>query len=121
MAPYQTPLPRTLRLMLAALAVCAGLLALWATAYAQGPDLPATPVPANPSLAIPPDQVLTGVIPDLPSGYIIIEGDIQVPISEFLRRYSQFQSGVSIASPDGTFETNLWPNGNVPYLSLIHI
>ncbi len=39
---------------------------------------------------------------DLPSGYFVIEGDIQVREDHCLL--------------EGVFETNLWPNGEVPFL-----
>lgn len=64
---------------------------------------------------LPPDRILTGVVPGLPPGYMIVEGDIQVPIAEFERRYRQWQDGVSAQAPEGTYETNFWPNGQVPY------
>lgn len=106
---------KAIRLLLITCVLCAGLLALLTPIYAQEPAPSPTPSPTLPLPSIPPDQVLTGIVPDLPPGYMIIEGDIQVPIAEFERRYSQFQSDASAASPDGAFETNLWPSGIVPY------
>lgn len=73
---------------------------------------PAQIVPAAP---IPPEQVLSGVVPGLPPGYMIVEGDIQVPIAEFESRYRESQAAIQEQTPTGTFEINLWPNGSVPY------
>ena len=50
------------------------------------------------------DLPLNEEFPDIPPGYIIIEGDIQVP-EEWLSR-----------SPDAVWDTALWPNGIVPYI-----
>ena len=74
----------------------------------------AGPVPPMPPI-IQSDQILSGIVPDLPPGYMIIEGDIQVPIAEFQRRYRQWQDGVTAQAPGGTYETEFWPNGVVLY------
>jgi astacin len=76
---------------------------------AQGPD--PTPEPAKPLL--PPQQILSGMVPDLPDGYMIVEGDLQVPITEFTERYAVWQGRSQ--TPARTYVTNLWPNGQVPY------
>jgi hypothetical protein len=73
----------------------------------QGPAAWATP--------IPPEQILSGVTPDLPPGYILVEGDIQVPIAEFERRYRASQAPTPEQAPTGAYQTDTWPNGNVPY------
>ena len=93
-----------------------GILLTSLPAFAQGPAI-STQALAQviPPLPIAPDQVLSGVIPGLPDGYMIIEGDIQVPITEFERRYQASQGFAQDSAPEGTYETNLWPNGNVPY------
>jgi hypothetical protein len=86
------------------------------TASESGPGTPgvaaalvadATPYPS--------DQVLSGLIPDLPDGYMIVEGDIQLPITEYERRYQADQGDAQAQSPEGTYQINLWPNGRVPY------
>lgn len=64
---------------------------------------------------VPPDRTLTGIVPDLPPGYMIVEGDIQVPIVEFQRRYRAWQAGASAQAPEGTYQRNFWPNGQIPY------
>lgn len=48
--------------------------------------------------------------PGIPPGYTIIEGDIQVPISvaDSLRQRAP-------VGPQATFDTNLWPNGIIPF------
>lgn len=79
---------------------------------------PAAAAPLWPQLLappLPPDRILTGIVPGLPPGIMIIEGDIQVRIAEFERRYRQWQDGAGAQSPEGTYETNFWPNGQVPY------
>lgn len=73
---------------------------------------PAQIVPAAP---IPPEQMLSGVVPGLPPGYMIVEGDIQVPIAEFESRYRESQAAIQEQTPAGTFENRPWPNGSVPY------
>ncbi len=70
---------------------------------------------AQAAAPLPPNRILTGIVPDLPPGYMIVEGDIQVPITEFQRRYRQWQAGVSAQAPDGTYQTNFWPNSQIPY------
>ncbi|MDQ3011393.1 MAG: M12 family metallopeptidase [Acidobacteriota bacterium] len=52
-------------------------------------------------------------IPGIPPGYTIIEGDIQMPISVVtaMRRRAEQSS----AAPETTFQTNLWPNGIIPF------
>jgi Astacin (Peptidase family M12A) len=64
--------------------------------------------------ASPPPPVVIGTAnvepPDIPPGYRIIEGDIQIKKTDF-ERLSTHSPDV----PEGTYETNLWPNGSVPY------
>lgn len=113
MSSQKSPFARRLAAFAMTIAVLlVGLLGLLSFASAQEPETSPAAAPATP---IPPDQLLTGIVPDLPPGYMIVEGDIQVPIAEFERRLRSFESGGQEAAPEGTFETNLWPNGNVPY------
>ena len=84
-----------------------------ALATAPPPPLPSPDISQSPP--VPPQQVLSGVVPDLPEGYMIVEGDIQVPIAEFQRRYMLEQGRTGEAGPAGTYSTNFWPNGVVPY------
>ncbi len=58
------------------------------------------------------DLVLSGPLPDIPSDYMIVEGDIQIRKSDFATRYS---TGENATGPNGTFEDNLWLAGVVPY------
>ncbi len=66
-----------------------------------GPDVEASAVITD-TLA-----VLSGPVPDIPADYMIVEGDIQIPKTAFAARY--------LAGPNGTFESNRWPNGVVTY------
>jgi hypothetical protein len=68
---------------------------------------------------VSPQRVLSGPLPDIPADYMIVEGDIQIPKSAFAARYPSRPAGDvngnGITAPDGTFEINRWPDGNVPY------
>lgn len=64
---------------------------------------------------VPPEMILSGVLPDLPEGYMIVEGDIQIRTEEFVRRLAARESTNAPQSPDGGYENRLWPNGIVPY------
>jgi hypothetical protein len=64
---------------------------------------------------VPPEMVISGVLPDLPEGYMIVEGDIQIRIEEFVRRYQARESTNRPESPNSGYENRLWPNGVVPY------
>jgi hypothetical protein len=66
------------------------LLGLSGGALAQESSMPAAPLPSWGETP-----------PDIPDGYMIIEGDIQVPIDFELR--------------DMPWATNFWPNGIVPF------
>lgn len=111
----------SIRVAVALLTALLGLTSLSTSGRAQDDTPPTPPSESRPGSdsakipPIPPDQILTGIVPDLPSGYMIIEGDIQVPIAEFQRRYEQCESGVAAQSPEGTYQTNFWPNSQVPY------
>lgn len=100
-------------LALAVAVLFTGLLVALTSNSAQATALSAAAAPTTPP--IPPEQILTGIVPDLPPGHMIVEGDIQVPIAEFQRRLRQFESAGQEAAPEGTFVTNLWPNGNVRF------
>lgn len=66
------------------------------------------------SLPVPPDQVISGVLPGLPPGIMVVEGDILVTFAEFEQRYLGSMEQAP-NSPQGTFLIKTWPNGNVPY------
>ncbi|MCA9934219.1 MAG: M12 family metallopeptidase, partial [Anaerolineales bacterium] len=70
-----------------------------------------TPPPTVPALPPQPDQVLSGVVPGLPQGMMLVEGDILIKTSDFTRRYNIPGSN----APQGTYEVNTWTNGLVPY------
>lgn len=64
---------------------------------------------------VSPLMVLSGPLPDIPTDYMIVEGDIQIPKSAFATRYLLGKTAYSVTGPNGTFESNRWPNGMVPY------
>lgn len=66
------------------------------------------------SLPVPPEYVLSGVLPDLPPGYMVVEGDVQVTFAEFEQRFRGATEN-TFASPQGTYADNLWPDGIVLY------
>ena len=53
------------------------------------------------------------IIPGVPAGYTIIEGDIQMPISVVNAMRSQAQ--LKPNAPRAAFDTKLWPNGIIPF------
>lgn len=73
-----------------------------------------SPVPS--SLApVPPVQVLSGVVPDLPPGYMIVEGDIQIRVVDFERSYQMGKGVLTPESTDGAYRSAFWSAGFVPY------
>ena len=52
-------------------------------------------------------------IPGVPAGYTIVEGDIQMPIEVVNAMRSQ--TPLKPDSPQATFNTQLWPNGTIPF------
>ena len=98
---------------LAALALAFGA----PSGYAQQ-DVPPMFVPTPPPTVEPlppqPGQILSGVIDGLPSGMMLVEGDILIQTTDFARRYALPQPDGANA-PQGTYEVNTWPNGLVPY------
>lgn len=55
-------------------------------------------------------QLQDAQVRDIPKGYTIIEGDIQVPIG-----YVKLLRQRSPGSPAATYQTNLWPGGIIPF------
>jgi hypothetical protein len=74
-----------------------------------------SPVPVSIIAPVPPEQVLAGVVPDLPPGYMIVEGDIQIRIEDFERLYGAGKGALAPESTDGAYQFLLWPSGVVPY------
>lgn len=66
----------------------------------QPTNTPALPAPASP--------IAVQSISDIPLGYTLIEGDIQVPIASL-------QSGRLMPNAVWTTSSSFWPNGVVPY------
>lgn len=95
-----------------AVALLAGAL-LWATSapagFAQDNPEPAEP-PADPST----DRILSGRLPELPPGTMLVEGDILINTADFALRYPDATAEQSFA-PQGTYITRLWPDGRVPF------
>lgn len=91
---------------------------LWG--LAQPPETPLvvmftpTPPPTVPASPPQPDQILSGVIPGLPPETMLVEGDILIRIADFALRYPAAQAS-SPQAPEGTYQVNLWPGGQVPY------
>jgi hypothetical protein len=52
-------------------------------------------------------------LPGVPTGYTIIDGDIQMPIS--IVNAMRQQAQMSPTGPTATVDTQLWPNGVIPF------
>ncbi len=96
---------------LAALALAFGTRPGYAQQAVHEPPFIPTPPPTVPASPPQPDRILSGVIPGLPDGLMLVEGDILIKTGDFARRYN-FSNG---NAPDGTYEVNTWPNGIMPY------
>jgi hypothetical protein len=92
-----------------AVALLAGAL-LWTLSTPPGfaqdnPELPDAPAA---------DEILSGPLPDLPPGTMLVEGDILINTADFGLRYPDVMAGTSF-TPQGTYSTSLWPDGRVPF------
>lgn len=96
---------------LMALALAFGARPGYAQQAVHEPPFIPTPPPTVPASPPQPDRILSGVIPGLPDGLMLVEGDILIKTSDFERRYNISGSN----APNGTYEVNTWPNGVVPY------
>ena len=90
-------------------------------AVACGHTLPAAAqtsaqlTPPNKSAAQTPQRIISGIVPDLPTGYMIIEGDIQVRIADYERATRVGTNTLDIFAPQAGYINALWPNGIVPF------
>ncbi len=71
-----------------------------------------TPPPTVPAMSPEPDQILSGIIPGLPPDTMLVEGDILIRVADFPLRYPSIHAS---HAPEGTYQTNGWPGGQVPY------
>lgn len=92
-----------------AVALLAGAL-LWTlnapASMAQNGTPPATPQPEQ-------EQILSGILPGLPPGTMLVEGDIVIDIADYYLRYPSLAADQPNAR-QGVYVTNFWYNGGVP-------
>jgi hypothetical protein len=99
-----------------AVALLAGvLLWTWSAPAGFAQDNPApTGGDETPPAISSTDKVLSGVLPDLPPGTMLVEGDVLINTAEFGLRYPDMMTEQGFA-PQGTYGTRFWPDGRVDF------